>query len=204
MQPSAPIHDFIRRALASGADPAGIDTALAAAGWAERERADALAGWLVLRGLPPVPRPRPYVSAREALLYGLLFVSLGMLAAHLVQIGFRLVEILWPEPGERPYLPGSGLRWPMAVLITFTPVFLILNRMAQRRSAAQAAGRSLVRRWFAAITLLIAVLTLLGDAVVTIYALLDGEIALRFALKSAIVAAVAGLILAYYRDEADD
>ena len=54
--------------------------ALAAAGWSPVEIHEATLAWLPAPpGLPPVPRPRAYVSAREALIYGLLFLLLGLL-----------------------------------------------------------------------------------------------------------------------------
>ncbi|WBU58914.1 DUF5671 domain-containing protein [Paracoccus albus] len=205
MRQSDQLAGFVRNALQSGRSSAEIDAALSDAGWSPREREDALSAWVEADGFPPVPRPRPYVSAREALLYGLLFISLGMIAFHLTQLGFRLIDTLLPEDQDSlPYI-RAGMRWPMAALITFTPVFLLLNNWIQRRTSAdQGRRRSLVRKWFASITLLIAALTLMGDLVATVYALLNGEITMSFALKALLVAAVAGLVVAYYRDELND
>ena len=205
MRQSDQVAGFVRNALQSGRSSAEIDAALSAAGWSPQEREDALGAWVAADGFPPVPRPRPYVSAREALLYGLLFISLGMIAFHLTQLGFRLIDALLPEDRDSlPYI-RAGMRWPMAALITFTPVFLLLNNWVQRRTSAdQGRRRSLVRKWFASITLLIAALTLMGDLVVTVYALLNGDITMRFALKALLVAAVAGLVVAYYRDELNE
>ncbi|MFD1795872.1 DUF5671 domain-containing protein [Paracoccus aurantiacus] len=205
MRPSEQITEFVHAALQSGRSRAEIDAALQSAGWSERERTNALDGWISAEGLPPVPRPRPYVSAREALVYGLLFISLGVVAIHLVMLGFRLTDALLPDPDRiRPYR-YAYMRWPISALIAFTPAFLLLNRAIQRRSAAdQGHRRSLVRKWVASVTLLLATISLLGDLVATVYALLDGDMTLRFTIKALIVAGVAGLVFAYYRDELNE
>ena len=64
--------------------------------------------------------------------------------------------------------------------------------------------RSLVRKWFASVTLLVASLVFLGDGIYVIYALLNGELTARFAAKAALVAGVTALVFAYYRDELND
>lgn len=201
MSPADQISDFTRRALAQGRSPDQIDAALAEAGWCERERQDALSAWQLVDGMA-VPRPRPYVSAREALLYGLLFILLGMVAFQLCQLGFLLVDSLLPNLTDPDPFTHRGMRWPMAALITFTPAFLLLSRTLSRaRHQNPGQARSWVRGWAASITMLIAALTLLGDLGTTVFQLLDGEMTLRFALKAAIVAAVAGLVLLSYRDD---
>ena len=52
--------------------------------------------------------------------------------------------------------------------------------------------------------LIVAVLVFLGDGIYVVYALLSGELTARFAAKAVLVAGVAALVLAYYRDELDD
>lgn len=205
MKPADQLADFVRQGLEQGHSPAMLREALAGAGWSDSETNSALAAWTARPGLPPVPRPRPYVSAREALLYGLLFISLGMVAWHIVSLGFVLVERLVPDPLDTggDYWNRAGGRWSMAVLLAFVPVFLLANRAAGRRARDDVDRRSIVRRWFAAITLMLAVLALLGDAVAAIYALLNGDLSLRFAAKVGLVALTALLVLAYYKDELD-
>ncbi len=193
------IIEFAHQALSAGRSPAEIDQALTRAGWSDRERADALASWITAPGMPPVPRPRPYLSAREALFYGLLFISLAVVAFQLCQLGFLLVDaLIGPAGGD------SGMNGPIATLITFTPVFLLLNRVTSRAVEREQGRRSLVRQWCASITLLIAAVVLLSDLVAAVYMLLDGEMTLPFLLKALIVAAVAGLVIGYYRDEMHD
>ncbi|SMO74109.1 DUF5671 domain-containing protein [Paracoccus laeviglucosivorans] len=202
MKPADRLSEFVRLSLAQGGDAQTIRAALGQAGWSAPEIEDAMSGWLP--GQPPVPRPRPYASAQEALLYGLLFVSLGVVAWHLCQLGMGLIDYLIPDPGEYPVAPGSSERWSIAALIAFTPVFVLLSRQVARLSRDDAGRRrSLVRKWFASLTLMVAALVFLGDAIWVIYALLNGDLTLRFICKAALVAVIAALVLGYYRDEMD-
>ena len=73
MKPADQLSEFVRDAMARGGSHDQIAQALGDAGWSAPEIAEALHGWQAVPGLPPVPRPRPYASATEALLYGLLF-----------------------------------------------------------------------------------------------------------------------------------
>lgn len=204
MKPTEELSQFVRAGLAAGRDDGQLRVALTEAGWTGREVEAALSGWTAAPGLPPVPRPQPFVSAREALLYGLLFISLGMVAWHLIDLGFDLIDQLVPDIADL-YLPRGSMRWSIAALIVFLPLFLLLNARVNRATQGDPGRRrSLVRKWFASVTLLIAGLVLLGDLVVSVYALLSGELTLRFAAKAGLVALVGGLVLAYYRDEMDE
>lgn len=207
MARSDELNDFVRSGLASGRSGDELAAALGQAGWSGREIAAALAAWLpAAPGLPPVPRPRAYVSAREALVYGLLFLLLGMICWHVTMLGFRVIETLLPEPDQRYYYSSaSSMRWSIATLIPAVPLFVTLNRKVTRDTAQDSGRRrSLVRKWFAAVTLLLAALALLGDLVAVIYSLLNGDLTLRFAAKAGLIAVVGALVFAYYRDELDD
>lgn len=205
MRPGEQISEFIREGLVQGSPPEVIRAGLDQAGWSRTEIDEAMGGWLSLPGLPPVPRPRPYVSARDALLYGLLFVSVGLLIWHIGVIGFELIERLLPHDGAwRSYGSTSRLRWSIAALITFGPLFFALNFYANRQTKANPGRRrSRVRKWFASATLMIVAMTLLGDLAVTVYRLLDGALTMQFGAKALLIAVLGLLAGLYYRDELD-
>ncbi|AUH35566.1 DUF5671 domain-containing protein [Paracoccus tegillarcae] len=197
------LSEFVREALIAGQSQDQIAQALADAGWSQTEIRAASEGWTVQAGLPPVPRPRAYVSASEALLYGLLFLSLGMIAWHTVIIGFAVIDRLLPDPLD-PAGSGRWLRWSVSALVAFLPLFLLLNRRVNRAGRDDPARqRSLVRKWVASITLLLASLALLGDLVAVVYAFLNGDMTAQFLAKALLVAIMAGLIFGYYKDEMD-
>lgn len=198
--------EFVRAGLAAGQGPQALSAALTQAGWAPAEVQAALDAWApAVDGLPPVPRPRAYVSAREALVYGLLFLLLACICWHLALLGFRIADALLPDPTERYPAPLSRMRWSIAVLIPTVPLFWWLNRRVARVTAGDPGQRrSLVRKWFAAVTMLLAALALLADLVAVVYALLNGDITARFFAKAVLIALIGGLAFAYYRDELDD
>ena len=206
MKPADQLSEFVRDAMAQGGDHDQIAQALTDAGWSAPEIAEALHGWQAAPGLPPVPRPRPYASATEALLYGLLFLSLGVVAWNICDLGMDVLDRLIPDPTEnRFFMENEALRWPISALIVFTPLFLFLNRKVATMAQSDAGRRrSLVRKWFASLTLLFASLVFLGDGIYVVYALLSGELTARFAAKAVLVAGVAALVFAYYRDELND
>lgn len=196
--------EFVRAGLAAGHGREELAGHLREAGWSAAEVAAALDGWAAVPGLPPVPRPQAQVSAREALIYGLLFLLLGMIAWHLCRLGFALIDAVVPDLADDGPLYKGGLRWSMATLIPVVPLFLWLNARVGRLTRADAGQRrSVVRRWFASITLLIAAVTLLGDLIAVLYALLSGELTPRFAAKAALIAVVGVLVVAWYREELD-
>ena len=204
MRPADQLAEFTREALAAGKSRDDIHRALTDAGWAPNEVKQALNAWAEIDFSTPVPRPRPYVSAREAFFYGILFVSLAMTAWHLTSLSFNLIDRWLPEPGDSPYAGYklSMMRWSIASLIVFAPLFLLLNARTVRATRADPGKqRSGVRKWFGYVTLFLAVISLLGDLMAVIYTFLEGDLTLRFILKALVVAIVAGAIFLYFRNE---
>ncbi len=194
--------EFVRDALTQGRSRADIATALQDAGWTRSEITDALGAWSDTAFTPPVPRPRPYLSARDAFFYGLMFVALGMTAFHLVQLCFHLIEMWLPTPLQSDWnrYDRDSMRWSVAALIVFAPLFGLLDRRANRQIAANPGQRrSGVRKWFSYATLFVTALTLLGALFYTVYAFLDGDLTTRLIAKIATLTGIAGAIFLYYR-----
>ena len=203
MKASDQLASFVYDALNAGRSRGDITVALEQAGWSPAEIRDALNNWAEGEFTPPVPRPRPFVSAREAFLYGLMFVALAMTAWHLTSLLFHLIDQWIPDLNDRiGYYDRSDMRFSMASLIVFFPLFAWLNMQANRRINANAGRRrSGVRKWFGYITLFLAAITLLGDLIWVIYALLNGDLTARFIAKAGTVAVVAGMIFFYFRSD---
>lgn len=207
MRPSDQLAQFVQASLSAGHSRDAIRDALTRAGWTGAEVSAALDAWADDSFIPPIPRPRPFVSAREAFLYGLMFIALAMTAWHLVALSFYLIDRWLPEVNDMLYATGSvqGMRLSIASLIVFLPLFVFLNsRLQQAASKDPGRRRSLVRKWFGYVTLFLASMALLGDLIAVLYALLNGDLTARFAAKTLVVAAVAGMIFVYFRGEMDD
>lgn len=210
MKPSEALAGFVHDALTAGRSREDIAAALSEAGWAKTEVQDALATWADSDFTPPVPRPRPYVSAKEAFFYALMFVALAMTAWHIVDLGFDLID-RWRPRTDNFYYRGSSysIRWSISALIVFFPLFMLMQRSEAKKLAGDPSRkRSAVRKWFGYITLFFSAIVLLGDLLSAIYALLTGDLTLSFILKLLLVAAVSGTVFGYFhaamKDAEDD
>ena len=140
----------------------------------------------------------------EPLIYGLIFVALAMTAWHLTTLSYTLIDRWFPDiADQRPeiYLLRR-MRWSIAALIVFAPLFVVLSdRMNRALAADPGKRRSGVRRWLGHVALFVTALVLLGDALYVIYTFLNGDLTLRFVAKAIITAAVAGAVFVYFREE---
>jgi hypothetical protein len=193
---------FVREALAKGETREAIDSALIAAGWPQEQIRSALNVYADVGFPVPVPKPRPYLSAREAFLYLTLFTTLYLSAYHLGSLLFRLIEQVWPDPADNEFMLmqlDSSMRWSTASVIIAFPVFLFLARYLGKELARSPAKRlSAVRRWLTYLTLFLAAVVLIVDMITLVNNVLGGELSLRFLLKVVVAALIAGTIFGYY------
>lgn len=207
MSRDTPLARFVDRALAAGRPRAEIAAALRDAGWDAREVDAALAAFADTDFPVPVPRPGGVWLARDALLYGVLFVSLAVAAFELVDFANDLLA-RWLDPVETRVRAGmeAGGDWrrnslmrSLASVLVFGPVYLWCDRLDRRRADPAGGDRSVVRRWVAAAIVLAAILSLLGVAVAAVQRLLMGDPTVLFLAQMLVVAAVAGGVLLRWR-----
>lgn len=199
---------FVRDALMSGKSRAEIRDALTDAGWTEHETASAISAWADTGFTPPVPRPRAYVSARDAFFYALMFTALVMTTWNLTALAFTLYDIWLPDQlDDRRFLSYnySRIRWSIAALIVFAPLFLYLwNRGQKSMRTNPSEQRSVLRKVFVYLTLFIAATVLLGDLTALIYNFLNGDLVPRLLAKLVTLGVVASSVFLFFRGEADD
>jgi hypothetical protein len=204
MAVNEPLVGFVREALARQVPRAEIEQALQRGGWAKEQIRAALDAFADENFPVPVPRPRPYLSPREAFQYLLLFVALYMGAYHLCSLIFDIVNQTFPDPAWtlRDYdneFERQAIRWSISALIVTYPVFLYMSWLTARAIRQDPVKRaSIVRRWLTYLTLFVAATTLVGDVTTLVYNLLSGELTVRFVLKVVTVALIAGTAFSYY------
>jgi uncharacterized protein DUF5671 len=208
--------DFVRDSLAKGLSREEIETVLLRAGWDGDQVRGALCGFANI-GFPiPVPRPKPYLSAREAFMYVVLFSTLYVSAFNLGSLLFDFINETFPDPAMRG--PGAyayagyareSMRWSVSSLLVAFPVFLYVSRFINRAVRADARKRgSRVRYQLTYLTLFLAGSCLVGDVIALVYNFLGGELTVRFVLKVLAVGIIAGPVFGYYlwdlrRDETE-
>lgn len=205
---------FVRDALAAGQDRDAVTQALAEAGWSAEQIREGLRAYADVDFPVPVPRPKHYVTAREAFTYLLTFAALYTCAVALGNLLFDIVDLLIPDPassgfrGERSYIEDS-IRWSVSILVPFFPLYVWLSVKTERALATDPTLRtSRVRKWLTYLTLFVAALFVLGDGSSLVYWFLMGELTLRLFLKILVVALIAGGVFGFYlwelkRDEAE-
>lgn len=193
--------DFIKESLQIGQSRETIQQALEKAGWRRKEIIAALDLYDDSDFPIAVPKPKPYLSAREAFLYIFFFVLLGIAAYNLGTLLFRLIDHFVPSDTGANVSPYhmSRIRGSIAGLIVSLPIFIFVARTLQKnRRSNPMMQRSRIRKWLTYISLIIAGCTLIGDAIALLTEFLNGELSLRFGLKSLVIAAIAGGIFGYF------
>jgi hypothetical protein len=193
------LDQFVRDALLRGCSRQGIEQALLEAGWAPEQVSGALAAYADVAFAVPVPRPRAYLSAREAFFYLVLFTTLYLSAYHLGSLLFELIDRHFPDPTMFRYGNDESVRWSVATIIIAFPVFLLLSAKIGREFKQQPIKRqSAVRRWLTYLTLFIAAVVLLIDLITLVDSLLGGEATMRVMLKIVVAGVIASVIFGYY------
>ena len=197
------ITDFVRRALEAKIGRDEIGKALTAAKWPEHEIKSALGAFADVPFPIAVPRPRPYLSARDVFTYLVLFCALYASVWYVVQLLFAFIDKAIPDAAranEYQYAyADETIRWSIAGLVVSAPLFLYMFRLVSLRVARDPnAMQSRPRKWLTYLTLAMAVSALAGDLIGLVYNGLSGDLTLPILLKSTVVALIAGGTFLYF------
>lgn len=202
---NAELQTFVRDSLSRGLSRDAIRAELERAAWRTEEIDAAFAAWAESSFPVPVPRRRTQMSAREAFLYLVLFVTLYVTAFNVGALLFQFIERWLPDPALSPGYSGvdrfnaRAVRDSIAALLIAYPVFLYLSgfigRMLKREPDQRGSG---VRKWLTYVTLFIAALVILGDLTFLVARLLSGELPPRFLARALVVFLIAGYVFGHY------
>ena len=196
------LQGFIGDGLTRGLSRAEIERVLLEAGWPPEQVRNALGGFAKIEFPIPVPRPKPYLSAREAFLYLVLFSTLYVSAFSLGRLLFQFINQAFPDPAAPAAVVAAvrqAIRWSISSLVVAFPVFLYVAWLTGRETRRDPNKRaSKVRRWLTYLTLFVAAGVLVGDVTSLVYSLLGGELTARFVLKVSTIAVIAGAVFGYY------
>ena len=194
--------DFTQKALVAGVSRADIAEVLRRAGWPKPDIESALRAFAEVEFPVPVPKPKPYLSAREVFIYLVLFGALYVAALNFGALVFELINRAYPDPSWSAAFgrfSADRIRWNLSAVVVAFPIFLLTFRAITRNIAADPTKRaSRPRKWLTYLTLFACGVSLTIDVTALVYNFLGGELTVRFLLKIATVASIAGGIFCFF------
>lgn len=141
-------------------------------------------------------------TAKDFFLHLGAIVGLYTVTVSLINLVFKIISKAFPEINSNAYAWGAGsqISMPVATLIVFFPIFIVLSRMVHKIYIQDPTKKDLpIRKWLTYITLFVAGAILAGDLVTVIYKFLDGQdLTLAFILKALTILIVSGAIFWFY------
>lgn len=197
--------DFIDAVKGQGASDEFVVALLRQNGWSEKRIYQAFGVWYEARGGRPIPSGGGRIeAARDAFLYLLAFITLGIWTFQLGALLFAAIDLAFPNPTldyANASLMSRNMADGLASIIVGFPVFLLVSWWIVRGVQRQPERlESSVRKWLTYIALVITASTMIADVVTFLAYLLRGDLDTRFVLKVATVLAIAGGVFAYYLD----
>ncbi|MEM6466942.1 MAG: DUF5671 domain-containing protein [Pseudomonadota bacterium] len=196
MSQASLLRDFVRDALSAGRSREEIASALTQAKWSEKEIETALDAFDPQPFVPPVPRPTPYFSARDAFLYLVQFTSLAFASTSCVFLLHIAIEYAFD-----PEVTRSGwrfARYNISVLVVSVPILWASYRYTARLTESGDPGRSVVRKWLTYAAVFVSGFISAATLVGVIYDLLDGGSTAQFLLKALVIELVSGWIFVVF------
>jgi uncharacterized protein DUF5671 len=193
---------FVREAKAHAIPDESLVGILRQNGWPERRIYRALSEYYAGALNLAVPaRAGSAENARDAFLYLLNFISLGFWSVALWQIWDALVRRWFPDPLST--LSTNSLReeiaWQVALILVTFPLFIVVHSLISRElSRRPELYYSPVRRWLTYVALVVAAITIVIDAALTIQNWITGQLSVHFLLDTLALMLLGGGIFVYY------
>lgn len=193
------LQSFVHDALVNKEPRKRIKEALKKAGWQQDEIEKAVDSFEDSDFSIPVPRRRPYLSAREAFMYLVMFLTLYVSAISFGTLLFQFINYSYPDVAQYYDRNIQVIRQAVSSMIIAYPVFLFVSWRLRRAITKDPEKRSSrIRKWLTYFTLFIAAGIIIGDLIALVSNFLNGDLSLRFILKVLVVGGIAGAIYGYY------
>jgi len=213
---------YITKSISAGASETQIKRNLTVVGWAEGQINDAYEQGLINRGVPsPVAgkniemdasnnedednRKSRKSSAGEVAGNLLSFILLAVVSIATGTLFYQVINKFFPDAlaitssSYMNHFSTSSVHYATAVLVIAFPVYYLVMyywfKGFRKNSEKTETGLS---KFLTYLVLLITAVTILGDLITTVYTFLQGELSIRFFLKTLVVLVIAGLIFGFY------
>ncbi len=199
------LRDYIDAMKKQGASDEFVVNLLQQHGWSEKRIYKAFSDWYETSTGRAVPNGGGRTeAARDAFLYLLAFITLGVWAIQLGSLMFNAIDRTFPNPSldhsSAPMLMRAMADELASIIVAF-PLFLLVSRTISRSVERQLERlESPVRKWLTYIALVITASTMIADIVTFTAYFLRGDIDARFICKVLTVLVITGGVFTYYLD----
>jgi hypothetical protein len=197
--------EFIDAMKNTGASDDFLVALLRQNGWSEKRIYQAFGAWYEARTGTAIPPGGGRIeAAKDAFLYLLAFITLGIWTVQLGSLFFTAIDHRFPNPSfdytATTWSVGQFADDLASVIVAF-PLFLFVTRGILRGLERQPERfESSVRKWLTYLALVITASCMIADVVTLFAYFLRGDLNTRFVLKVLTVLIIAGGVFAYYLD----
>lgn len=127
-------------------------------------------------------------------------VALGFFIGNLISLLFTIINKAYPLTTGYNYYGSYSISFPVASLIIFFPIYILLMWLLERGYSTEPERRNIgIRKWLTYITLFLSGFALAGDLVTVLYYFIDGrDITTGFIMKALSILVIALAIFFYY------
>ena len=130
-------------------------------------------------------------------LVALIFMTLSTGIIIFQVINKNIIDILDSYQGR---YSSDALKFAISAIIISAPIYYAMVRQINKNLFSGLLNKEAgVRRWLSYLILLISSVVMIGWLIVTIYSFLEGELTIKFILKSLTAIAIAATVFTYYR-----
>jgi Domain of unknown function (DUF5671) len=140
-------------------------------------------------------------SAKDVFINLGAIVALYTLVVSLVNLLFTVINSAYPKiTNAYQYMGSASISWPVATLIIFFPIFILLMWLLEKDFKANPEKQlSGIHKWLSYLTLFISGVTIAVDLITVLYYFIDGqEISTAFLLKVLVLLVIATGLFSYY------
>ncbi|MDD5721544.1 MAG: DUF5671 domain-containing protein [Candidatus Pacebacteria bacterium] len=130
-------------------------------------------------------------------------VALAFFVGNLINLLFTIINKAFPLTTGSNFSESSSISFPVASLIIFFPVYILLMWLLEKDYVLEPGKRNIgIRKWLTYITLFVSGFALAGDLVTVLFYFIDGrDITSGFILKALSVLIISLSIFFYYISE---
>lgn len=201
--------DYVVGRIRAGVSKAELKEELSSLGWTEEEIESGYRSAVIALGAPVPNTGNRATQSRKAgtvdvVINFFSFILLGIVATALGTLFFGIINHYLPDALDAAnwYSASqttSSIHYSIAALLIGFPMYFFAMRLWFRKFREDE-GRmeSKLSKWLTYLVLLVAAVTVVGDLIAIVFAMLQGEVTTRFFLKALVILGIAGAIFGFY------